>query len=690
MTTTQPTAASPAPKSSPGVFPIEETFRVTDAKSLQHDWTLHGDATLTGDHGLQLTPNANYKAGTALLNTPFPSHSGVSIEFDYYAAGGNADGFAVYLIDGAHDTGVGGRGAALGYSFVTDGSKIVAEGVTKGYLGVGFDAWGNFSTALAGPTTGGKTRQPNKVALRGSGDKRAGFQYVVGVDAPGGLKATWDDQAHVQVVIVNAVVTVHLTRGGRTTTVLDGVDLKLAQGQDAMPGTFKLGLSASTGAETMLQRLRNLVIALPAEMPLQVEGPDEAPAGSEITYTVTVRNDGPNDVPGAEITGALVPGLSNVTVAVTGTDGGAQAGDGNAHGENFTQRLDLPVGGSATITVTGTTERDATGQVTCTATIGSHEHRNTAKDRTDSHTTRLTAHIPLDNLKVCQQGAVSVKPGEQGHIAISVANPDNNAIDLAAAELVFDAPTGFEWTGTITFTYYNANGQTVGTGDTSLDPTLENDDKRLRLTGLQDLRSAEGYVLAYALGIKARPEAAPGRRTDGKAVVADSAPLRLTATVQGADEAQSFTNGDRKLPVLQPAMLETKQGESGFMAVTVGFEQDGQQDLSTLDQQFRTPTGFKWNGYISYSYYSGGKQSQGSQGDIKHRITDGGKTLAITGMPKLMASKGLYLTYVLGLTADADADVGRHDDGEARIGDAGPLKLHATVFAKDEPAKCNR
>ncbi|MEU4805054.1 hypothetical protein [Actinosynnema sp. NPDC023587] len=690
MTATQSTAASPAPKTSATVFPIEETFRVTEVEDLEHDWTLLGDAVLTGDDGLRLTPNEQYKAGTALLGTPFPAESGVSVEFDYYASGGQGDGFAVYLIDGAHDTGVGGYGAGLGYSLTVDpGGKIVSEGVSRGYLGVGFDIWGNFSTTLAGPS-GGTTRQPDKVALRGSGNERDGFHYLTGADAPGGLAATWDDQAHVQVVIVDAVVTVHLTRAGRTTTVLDGVDLKPAPGQDAMPETFKFGLSGSTGYHTSLHSLRNLVIALPAKMPLRVTGPDEVPAGSEIAYTIAVRNDGPNSVPNAEVAGTLVAGLSNATVAVTGTDGGARAGQGNTDGQDFTQRLDLPVGGSATITVTGTTGRSATGQVTCTASIGSPEHRNTAQDRSDSHTTRLTAHVPQDDLQVCQQGVVSVKPGEQGHIAISVANPDDNAVDLPAAELVFDAPTGFEWTGTITFTHYNANGQTVGTGDTTLEPVLEDDNTRLRLTGLQDLRSAEGYVLAYALGIKAKPDAVPGRRTDGKALVADSAPLRLTATVQGADEGQSFTNGDGRLPVIQPAVVEVKQGESGFLAVTVGFEQDGKQEVGTLDQRFRAPAGFTWNGYISYSYYSGGRNSQGGQGDIEHRITDGGTTFTITGMPELRASKGLYLTYVLGLTADEDAEVGRHDDGEAKIGAAAPLALHATVFDKDEPARCNR
>lgn len=252
-------AEEPAPPDEGPPPPIEEVFDVEDVADLVHDWTLLGDATLAGADGLQLTPNERSKAGTALLNTPFPSKSGVSVEFDYYASGGGGDGFAVYLVDGAHETGVGGYGAGLGYS---RGHRGDVAGVTKGYLGIGFDNWGNFSTALAGPTDD-DTRRPGSVVLRGSGDRTEGFRRIRGVRPDGGIGAVWEDGARVRVVVVDAVVTVQLTRGGVTTTVFDGVDLKTAPGQVAVPDTFKLGLSASTGDQTSWHRVRNLVIAMP-------------------------------------------------------------------------------------------------------------------------------------------------------------------------------------------------------------------------------------------------------------------------------------------------------------------------------------------------------------------------------------------------------------------------------------------
>ncbi|NUS66147.1 MAG: hypothetical protein HOQ46_21175 [Saccharothrix sp.] len=676
-TTAEPTA----------VFPIEETFQVARVDELEHDWTLRGDATLVGDDGLQLTPAEREKAGTALLNVPFPSTAGVSVDFDFYCAGGNGDGFAVYLIDGAHDTDVGGYGAGLGYSRGPDGK---GNGVTKGWLGVGFDKCGNFSGSLAGPCAE-DVGKPNRIVLRGSGDRADGFGFITAAPAPGGLDAVWTDRAHVQVLIIDAVVTVHVTRGDTTTTVFDGVDLKLAEGQAPMPETFKLGLSASTGWEVSRHCLRNLVVTMPTAMPLTVDGAVEAPAGSRTSFTVTVRNDGPNDAPDAVVTGTTDPALSDVDVTVSRTDGDASAtGAGSIGDGTFRQPLDLPVGGTATITVSGTVDRAATGKIACSARIESDRCGNTSPNRSDSHDTLLTEHVGKDDLKVCRHAAVSVAPGAEGHIAISVENPDDNPIDLANADLVFDAPTGFEWTGTAVFTYYNADGRSQGSGETTLTPSLEDGDRRLRLTGLQRFRADEGYVLTYTLGIRAKADARPGRYTDGKAVVADSRPLRLTATVQDTAEPRTFTNDDTALPVVQPALLEVKQGETGFMAVTVGFEQDTGQALNSLSQQFNAPSGFRWSGYVSYSYYTGGRTTQGSQGDLEHKINKTGTILRITGTPPLKASKGLYLTYVLGLTAEKNATPGLHGDGKAKIGKAGPLTLHAKVLDADELSRCNR
>jgi hypothetical protein len=294
--------------------------------------------------------------------------------------------------------------------------------------------------------------------------------------------------------------------------------------------------------------------------------------------------------------------------------------------------------------------------------------------------------IPKDNLKVCQVQVASIKPGDKGAIAITVENPDHNKIDLTTAESVFDAPSGFEWTGNLTYTYYGDDGKSIGSGDqTTLKPRLENNNQRLRLTGLQDLKP--GYRIVYIPEIKAKPDAKLGRHTDGQAVVADSVPLRLTSTVTG-DEWFMTEH------LYQPSMLEAKPGStSNAMNVTV-LKQDqgltGQgKDLAGLQQQFQAPTGFRWTGKVTYAFYDGQGHSKGSAQKITQtQVTNNGKILTFTGMPK--ADEGYFLTYTLLLDADKDATVGRHDDGKAKIGNASPLTLHATVVEKIEPSNCNR
>lgn len=71
-------------------------------------------------------------------------------------------------------------------------------------------------------------------------------------------------------------------------------------------------------------------MALPAEMPLEIAG--DAPGvdtGRQLTYTIRVCNDGPNDVPDAEVLGTISTELSDRTLDCEPL-GGATAGEGSA------------------------------------------------------------------------------------------------------------------------------------------------------------------------------------------------------------------------------------------------------------------------------------------------------------------------------------------------------------------------
>ena len=133
--------------------------------------------TLTTDN----TNNGAGQAGTALYNAAFSSGLGVVLEYDQrvYRANngrlggspanqGGGDGISVYLADanapnygdGSVDTTpgeAGGYGAGLGYSSVSstgDALCTAQQGVAGGYIGLGFDVYGNYQKSETIDTAG--------------------------------------------------------------------------------------------------------------------------------------------------------------------------------------------------------------------------------------------------------------------------------------------------------------------------------------------------------------------------------------------------------------------------------------------------------------------------------------------------------------------------------------------------------
>jgi gliding motility-associated-like protein len=144
---------------------------------------------------LRLTKTRN-SAGSLLYNqagyvrntNAFPSADGLSITFEYYTHGDGADygynqhgdGISVFLFDAlaASTFEFGGYGGSLGYAQRTGG----LSGVSKGFIGIGIDEFGNFATTEGGKS-GGNTENPgpgqsdtwggyneSSVTIRGDGD----------------------------------------------------------------------------------------------------------------------------------------------------------------------------------------------------------------------------------------------------------------------------------------------------------------------------------------------------------------------------------------------------------------------------------------------------------------------------------------------------------------------------------------
>jgi len=192
-------------------FPITETFR---GASADPNWVLGGGAILTAASGidpaddgwLRLTPASGNKSGYAYYNVAFPSDRGVAVTFDYASWGGSgADGLTFFLFDGATPTfRVGGYGGSLGYA-----QRSGVLGLSRGYLGVGIDEFGNYSNPTEG-RVGGPGLRKDAVAIRGPGDGSTGYAYLVGtqslpqsIDAPGMPNRPNQGSAHYRRVELN-------------------------------------------------------------------------------------------------------------------------------------------------------------------------------------------------------------------------------------------------------------------------------------------------------------------------------------------------------------------------------------------------------------------------------------------------------------------------------------------------------
>ena len=372
-------------------FPVNESFNNGTAPG----WTLLGSAVLTsggidpaGSGWLRLNGVAANQAGSAILGTPFTAADGLVVTFDYADWGGTGgDGFAFYLIDGATAAPtIGASGGSLGYAgrysnatCATGPLTVASPGVTNGWVGVGFDEFGTFSSCSAGVAGPGAAAQ--SVVIRGSGTRVAtgqtqtAFRWLKGVTFDSALAGTRVDQVprtssrQVQIAVVDRKVTVKAELGGVIRTLVDAFDLATATGQTAVPATFKLGLSASTGTGTNAHEIRNVLVQLPARLAVsQAASPAAPTGGSPVTYTLTVANDTTNAVTGASLAEAFPAALTGVSWTAA-TAGGATVGRASGTG-NLAETLTLPKGASVTYTVTATVPAAAVGQtLTATAAV---------------------------------------------------------------------------------------------------------------------------------------------------------------------------------------------------------------------------------------------------------------------------------------------------------------------------------
>lgn len=276
---------------------------------------------------LQLTDNRTNAKGGAVYNRPIPATGGIDVLFDQYQYGASlslagADGIGFFLTDGSRTlTAAGAAGGALGYGQATSGANI-SDGVNGGYLGIGLDAFGNFSnTAATGsglgagcPTTpAAPGQQANRIVARGPGQGKVGYCYIRGAAPPssGSLRPTTvlantsapaatvgrTIRVTVSPAAFPEVVVSYGSSAGMSAASLTEV-MRFTMTTQA-PLTYKLGFTASTGGSTDTHLIRNVSVSSINDLGAltlvkQIDRTTEQPAsyaeGSTIPYQFVLTN----------------------------------------------------------------------------------------------------------------------------------------------------------------------------------------------------------------------------------------------------------------------------------------------------------------------------------------------------------------------------------------------------------------
>ena len=280
-----------------------------DNGSLGDDWAVssRGATAFTPtvvSQRMRLTSNQRNVATASTVQRLFPAAGNyIQVEFKHYAYGGSgADGMAVVLSDAAVAPQPGAFGGPLGYG--TRGTSTT-PGFVGGWLGVGIDEYGNFSTE-GGP--GGPGRRLDSVAIRGSGISpyTSGYRYIAGT--PANLSPGIDQSGsaagpgHTYRITIDgrftnqALVTVERNSGSGYVVLpnLNAVNVLAAANQAALPADFYLSLTGSTGGSTNFHELDDLQICASTIKPLaqQIDHFEFNYAGTALTCNpqpVTIR-----------------------------------------------------------------------------------------------------------------------------------------------------------------------------------------------------------------------------------------------------------------------------------------------------------------------------------------------------------------------------------------------------------------
>jgi uncharacterized repeat protein (TIGR01451 family) len=412
-----------------------------------------------GNGTLRLTPSKQNQAAFVLFNNPpsrgnpqggIPSANGLVITFDFFSYNGSgADGISFFLINAATGRAVdpvaGAFGGSLGYANRTSPNNL--SGVVGGYVGVGFDEFGNYSNGNEGRLGGSPNptqpdgRVPDAVAVRGS--EASGYRYVSGtttlpptqsIDQPAAtnrLAPGVQRTARITLTPDNQIsVDVDFRDGAGFVNLVSPISLNPVNGQGTLPPSLNFGFAGSTGTTTNIHEIQNIrITTIPPDVNIVKTGPPQFTVGTPGAYTLNVQNSPSAGSTSAAITvtDTLPPGFE--FISATGTNWNCSAVEAIVTC-NYTGSV-LGPGASAppiTINVLPTGALGNNPTATNTATVNTPGDENPGDNTTTIETPVVAAPLirAIKSSEVIDANGNGIAdPGEVIAYTIAIANQGN-------------------------------------------------------------------------------------------------------------------------------------------------------------------------------------------------------------------------------------------------------------------------
>ncbi|NIG51957.1 gliding motility-associated C-terminal domain-containing protein [Chitinophaga sp. Cy-1792] len=165
--------------------------------------------------------------------------------------------------------------------------------------------------------------------------------------------------------IVNTTVNIPAGTGNQVLIHIDGTVNPNASGTLSNTAyTFATdGSSKQANNQTLIDNS--------AQMAIVKAGPATVDAGSTITYTLQVTNNGPSNAMGAVITDQIPVSITNVTWTASAVGAAVVTSGASGTGNGILVNADIPVGTNniVTVTITGTVAPDVTGVITNSGSV---------------------------------------------------------------------------------------------------------------------------------------------------------------------------------------------------------------------------------------------------------------------------------------------------------------------------------